>query len=69
MDLTERELRMLEMQFFRAPAIHLLIEHQLNDFDGCASDARNAIFIYQNMFISSLSYSHTVPLVTLLLSV
>lgn len=69
MDLAERELRMLEMQFFRAPAIHLLIQHQLNDFDGCASNARDAIFIDQNMFISSLSYSHTEPLITLLVAV
>ena len=52
MDLSHCKMRMLEMEFFRAPAIGEMIQHEFNDFHSRACDQRHACLIKDNMFVA-----------------
>lgn len=60
MNLPQREVRMLILDFFGTPAIGLLIEHDVNHFRRSASNPWDTIFIDQDVFVPSLYYCHTI---------
>lgn len=56
-DLSERQVRMLEVQLFGTPPIRLLLDDQLHDLHRRADDARNTILVQHYMFIACF-YKH-----------
>ena len=48
-DLSQRKMRILEMNFLRTVSVREMVEHDFNNLDVCVVDPRHARFIYPNV--------------------
>ncbi|CAN5579598.1 hypothetical protein BH24ACT21_BH24ACT21_14910 [soil metagenome] len=60
-NLSEIQIRMLKLQFFRTPSISLLFDNQLHDFHRRSGNAGNVLFVKNNVFVTSLYHFFIIP--------
>src|SRR4051812_28208298 len=59
MDLPERQVRMLEGQLVRTPAVRLLRCDKLDDFHCRAGDRRHLAILKEDMFVARFDHRHS----------
>jgi hypothetical protein len=66
MDLAQSQVGMLILDLFGTPAVRLLVQYDFNHFCRRSGNPRDSICLDQDVLIASLSYSHMVPLITVI---